>query len=169
MEIKAAALAGPVRSEFVSASASTASLHKISRSDTSGSVDGGTQVEGGYISPVIRFDQQARLAVMYFRDTETGETTGQIPPEKIVKEYRRNGGHALDDGSSSATLTDGGGLAGGATTASPVDGETAPVAAASGVATSASPTAVSVADSSSVSTETPSSGSSAGSFVSLTV
>lgn len=45
---------------------------------------------GGFISPVLRYDQMARVAVLYFRDTDTGETKVQIPAERVVEEYRRN-------------------------------------------------------------------------------
>ncbi|NUB19331.1 hypothetical protein GBZ26_08910 [Azospirillum formosense] len=44
---------------------------------------------GGYISPVLRYDQGARLAVIYFRDRSSGETQNQIPAQQVVEEYRR--------------------------------------------------------------------------------
>ncbi|TWA63365.1 hypothetical protein FBZ82_11323 [Azospirillum brasilense] len=46
-------------------------------------------VAGGYISPVLRYDQDARLAVIYFRDRSSGETQNQIPAQQVVEEYRR--------------------------------------------------------------------------------
>lgn len=46
-------------------------------------------VAGGYISPVMRYDQGARLAVIYFRDRSSGETQNQIPAQQVVEEYRR--------------------------------------------------------------------------------
>ncbi|ALJ36625.1 MULTISPECIES: hypothetical protein [Azospirillum] len=46
-------------------------------------------VAGGYISPVLRYDQGARLAVIYFRDRSSGETQNQIPAQQVVEEYRR--------------------------------------------------------------------------------
>lgn len=46
-------------------------------------------VAGGYISPVLRYDQDARLAVIYYRDRSSGETRNQIPSERVVEEYRR--------------------------------------------------------------------------------
>lgn len=53
---------------------------------------GGGQAEtpktqaGIYISPVVRYDQAAKLAVLFFRDADTGETRDQIPAEKVVEE-----------------------------------------------------------------------------------
>lgn len=46
-------------------------------------------VAGGYISPVLRYDQGARLAVIHFRDRSSGETQNQIPAQQVVEEYRR--------------------------------------------------------------------------------
>ncbi|WP_448208710.1 hypothetical protein [Azospirillum sp. sgz302134] len=45
---------------------------------------------GGYISPILRYDQMAHVAVLFFRDTDTGETRDQIPAERVVEQYRRN-------------------------------------------------------------------------------
>lgn len=42
-----------------------------------------------YISPVVRYDQAARLAVLFYRDPDTGATRDQIPAEQVVEEYRR--------------------------------------------------------------------------------
>jgi hypothetical protein len=41
-----------------------------------------------YLSPVFRFDKQARVAVFRFRDAETGDVKQQWPSEKVVKLYR---------------------------------------------------------------------------------
>ena len=43
-----------------------------------------------YLSPVFRFDKQARVLVFQFRDSETGNVTRQYPSEKVVKLYRDN-------------------------------------------------------------------------------
>lgn len=43
-----------------------------------------------YLSPVFRFDKQARVLVFQFRDSETGDVTRQYPSEKVVKLYRDN-------------------------------------------------------------------------------
>ncbi len=45
---------------------------------------------GGFISPVLRYDQMAHVAVLFFRDFDSGETKDQIPAERVVEEYRRN-------------------------------------------------------------------------------
>lgn len=45
-----------------------------------------------YISPILHYDNAARIAVLAFRDHQTGEVTNQFPPEKVVAEYRRAGG-----------------------------------------------------------------------------
>lgn len=50
------------------------------------------QPAGLYISPVLRYDQSARVAVLFFRDFDTGETRDQIPAERVVEQYRRSGG-----------------------------------------------------------------------------
>lgn len=47
---------------------------------------------GGYISPFLRYDQGARVAVLLFRDVDTGETQDQIPSQRVVEEYRRAAG-----------------------------------------------------------------------------
>lgn len=53
---------------------------------------------GLYISPVLRYDQSARVAVLFFRDFDTGETRDQIPAERVVEQYRRSGGPPLSTG-----------------------------------------------------------------------
>ncbi|WP_048816574.1 hypothetical protein [Azospirillum lipoferum] len=60
----------------------------------------------GYISPYMRYDQGARVAVLYFRDFETGETQDQIPSQRVVEEYRRAAGRlAQDEQKKSAAAT----------------------------------------------------------------
>lgn len=49
---------------------------------------------GGYISPFLRYDQGARVAVLLFRDVDTGETQDQIPSQRVVEEYRRAAGRS---------------------------------------------------------------------------
>lgn len=80
---------------------------------------------GIYISPVVRYDQAAKLAVLFFRDADTGETRDQIPAEKVVEEYRRAGGRSAGDTTSSENSagyerlsTDSGADTGGTATAS---------------------------------------------------
>ncbi len=43
-----------------------------------------------FLSPVFRFDKQARVLVFQFRDSETGDVTRQYPSEKVVRLYRDN-------------------------------------------------------------------------------
>lgn len=60
----------------------------------------------GYISPYLRYDQGARVAVLYFRDFDTGETQDQIPSQRVVEEYRRAADRlAQDDQRKSAAGT----------------------------------------------------------------
>lgn len=58
------------------------------------SADGGKSAGDGavYISPAIKYDQAARVAVLLFRDADTGETKEQIPSEHVVEAYRRSAG-----------------------------------------------------------------------------
>lgn len=51
-----------------------------------------TSAAGGYISPFLRYDQNARVAVLLFRDIDSGETRDQIPSRRVVEEYRRAAG-----------------------------------------------------------------------------
>lgn len=90
-----------------SATAKSAATGSAASAD-SGAADSASvsaQPTGLYISPVLRYDQGARLAVLYFRDFDTGETRDQIPAERIVEQYRRSGGVKGEDSSS----TDSGG------------------------------------------------------------
>jgi len=62
------------------------------------------------VNPVGRYDQVARLFVLEFRDHSNGEVKSQIPPERIVEEYRRLGfrraaGVAGADGGGQPLLT----------------------------------------------------------------
>ncbi|MBK1838186.1 hypothetical protein JHL17_12250 [Azospirillum sp. YIM B02556] len=51
----------------------------------------------GYTSPFLRYDQGARVAVLYFRDFDTGETQDQIPSQRVVEEYRRTASRLAQD------------------------------------------------------------------------
>ncbi len=44
-----------------------------------------------YVSPILRYDTTARLAILAFRDQETGEVVDKIPPERVIEQYRRAG------------------------------------------------------------------------------
>lgn len=43
-----------------------------------------------YLSPVVKYDQLGRVPIVAYRDSATGEVKEQIPPERVVEEYRRN-------------------------------------------------------------------------------
>lgn len=60
---------------------------------------------GGYISPFLRYDQGARVAVLLFRDVDTGETQDQIPSQRVVEEYRRAAGRTPASSQKSASAT----------------------------------------------------------------
>lgn len=70
------------------------------------------QPAGLYISPVLRYDQSARVAVLFFRDFDTGETRDQIPAERVVEQYRRSGGPPPPAGEPRAAENQGSGVAG---------------------------------------------------------
>ncbi|CAO3439829.1 hypothetical protein [Azospirillum endophyticum] len=59
------------------------------RAGTAASGEAGKPSGAGFISPFLRYDQGARVAVLYFRDFDTGETQDQIPSQRVVEEYRR--------------------------------------------------------------------------------
>ena len=41
-----------------------------------------------YLSPVIEIDAEAGLALLQVRDVENGNVRFQLPPERVVREYR---------------------------------------------------------------------------------
>lgn len=41
-----------------------------------------------YVSPVMRYDPQARVVIVQHRDTATGEVSRQIPSEEAVRDLR---------------------------------------------------------------------------------
>ena len=45
-------------------------------------------VPASFVNPVIRFDSSAGLAVLQFRDGETGEPQFHVPSQRAVMEYR---------------------------------------------------------------------------------
>ncbi|MBI1209813.1 MAG: hypothetical protein GC191_21340 [Azospirillum sp.] len=68
--------------------------------------------QAAFFSPVYRFDSEARLAILTFRDVTTGIVTAQVPGERVVEEYRRaahartaenDGGSAGSDSRNAAT------------------------------------------------------------------
>ncbi|WP_376965940.1 hypothetical protein ABNQ39_31335 [Azospirillum sp. A26] len=68
----------------------------------------------GFISPFMRYDQGARVAVLYFRDFDTGETQDQIPSQRVVEEYRRTANRLSqeDERKAAAAKSNSGGSAG---------------------------------------------------------
>lgn len=43
-----------------------------------------------YLSPFIRFDLQTRLAIVEFRDSQSGRVEQQYPSPRAVREYQQN-------------------------------------------------------------------------------
>ncbi|MBX6370037.1 MAG: hypothetical protein IRZ04_18805 [Rhodospirillales bacterium] len=41
-----------------------------------------------YVSPVMRYDPEARVVIVQHRDTATGEVSRQIPSEEAVRDLR---------------------------------------------------------------------------------
>jgi hypothetical protein len=39
-----------------------------------------------YVTPVLHYDAEARVTVIQYRDTDTGQVTRQIPDEKALKQ-----------------------------------------------------------------------------------
>ena len=62
----------------------------VAASTTPDASERAARTPGGFISPVLRYDQMAHVAVLFFRDFDSGETRDQIPAERVVEEYRRN-------------------------------------------------------------------------------
>ncbi|SNS78275.1 MULTISPECIES: hypothetical protein [unclassified Azospirillum] len=44
-----------------------------------------------YISPVIQYDSDAAIAVLMFRDGDSGNVETQYPSERVLREYRLRG------------------------------------------------------------------------------
>jgi len=70
--------------------APTAAEPAVAASTTPDASERAARTSGGFISPVLRYDQMAHVAVLFFRDFDSGETKDQIPAERVVEEYRRN-------------------------------------------------------------------------------
>ena len=52
---------------------------------------------GFFISPILRFDNQAFAVIFQVRDTETGDVTRQFPAESVVEALRRGGGGQAEE------------------------------------------------------------------------
>ncbi|MFP5515380.1 MAG: hypothetical protein ACLGJC_20125 [Alphaproteobacteria bacterium] len=120
MEIRGVSSTTAVRPTAFQPTEAGGAVSSASSSQPSPIQTGGTGTEAekasgaGYISPYMRYDQGARVAVLYFRDFETGETQDQIPSQRVVEEYRRAAGRLAQDDqrkSAAATQTASGGAA----------------------------------------------------------
>jgi len=96
MSIEAIGGSSLARVSFSSNSASESVSRSGGVASSSGSATGAT-VESAYVSPIIKFDSIAKMAVLYFRDGDSGEIYQQIPAEKVVKEYRLRGGRSIEE------------------------------------------------------------------------
>jgi hypothetical protein len=43
-----------------------------------------------YLSPVLRYDPEAKVVVVQHRDTQTGKVSRQFPSEEAVRELRQS-------------------------------------------------------------------------------
>ena len=55
-----------------------------------------TNTAAPFLSPVYRFDPVAKLSILSFRDSGSGDVIQQIPSEKVVEQYRRTRGESPD-------------------------------------------------------------------------
>ncbi|WP_372399894.1 hypothetical protein ABMY26_34085 [Azospirillum sp. HJ39] len=93
MEIRGVSSTTAVRPTALQPTEAGAAGSALPSADDSASADAAEKASGaGYISPFLRYDQGARVAVLYFRDFDTGETQDQIPSRRVVEEYRRAAG-----------------------------------------------------------------------------
>ncbi|MBY0430641.1 MAG: hypothetical protein K2Q10_05550 [Rhodospirillales bacterium] len=76
----------------VRASEATASTTAQTLPHSSAAVDQQDELDTPlYASPIITFDKDSGMALLRFRDVDTGEVTAQYPPERAVREYRQRG------------------------------------------------------------------------------
>ncbi|PWC87004.1 hypothetical protein TSH100_11545 [Azospirillum sp. TSH100] len=113
MEIRGVSSTTAIRpTAFQPTEAGSASASRPADSSATGETEKASGA--GYISPFLRYDQGARVAVLYFRDFDTGETQDQIPSQRVVDEYRRTASRLTqDDGRSAASKTGSAGSADG--------------------------------------------------------
>jgi len=91
------AISGSSVARLAFASSSATGGVSSSGDDTSSSDSSTSAVQSAYVSPIIKFDSIAKMAVLYFRDGDSGEIYQQIPAEKVVKEYRLRGGRSIEE------------------------------------------------------------------------
>lgn len=72
---------------FSSAASSDAAGSTVVRGNAD---DGPPQFVANYLSPFIRLDSATRLAILQFRDSDTGEVREQYPSPRAIKEYKQN-------------------------------------------------------------------------------
>lgn len=75
--------AASVRNAVVSSRPETAPKEEVQVSSPSANV-------AVFVSPFIRFDITARLAIVEIRNSETGEVQQQYPSPRAVREYQQN-------------------------------------------------------------------------------
>lgn len=75
-----------VASSYVSAVNQTAAVEVES---TPVQASAGTQLP--YISPVLQYDSDAAMAVLMFRDGDSGSVETQYPSKRVVREYQLRG------------------------------------------------------------------------------
>ena len=92
------AIARGARQSYVPQYDDAANDSVFAASSARGGITGGEEVKlptstssvAVYLSPFIRFDLQSRLAIVEFRDSQTGTVERQYPSPRVVEEYRQN-------------------------------------------------------------------------------
>ncbi len=118
MEIRGVSSTTAIRPTAFQPAEAGSALASPPAESTGNSAEGATDKASGpgYISPFMRYDQGARVAVLYFRDFDTGETQDQIPSQRVVEEYRRTASRLAqeDERKSAAAKTEASGSTDGA-------------------------------------------------------
>ena len=70
-----------------------------------------------FVSPKGSIDAKSGVFVVQFRDTESGEVKGQVPPEKVVAEYTKS--NRLGEGQSAPGTSGGAKVSGGSNVEAP--------------------------------------------------
>ncbi|WP_194913579.1 hypothetical protein [Azospirillum sp. INR13] len=95
----------PMEAGVAASSAGSVQPSPTQTGSTAAGGEAGKSSGPGYISPYLRYDQGARVAVLYFRDFDTGETQDQIPSQRVVEEYRRAADRLAQDDQRKSTGT----------------------------------------------------------------